>query len=104
MVVFSLFVQMGCGATFAVVPFVKQTGIGIGLGHRRAGGNAGAVAAGFLFKSDLAWPTAFADLGGLVTASSFLALLVRLAPEPATETQAGVTSASEVQVGLVPVQ
>jgi NNP family nitrate/nitrite transporter-like MFS transporter len=100
MAVFSLFVQMGCGATFAVVPFVNKRALGSVSGIVGAGGNAGAVAAGFLFKSDLSWPTALLILGGLVTASSFLALLVRLAPE----TQAAVTPATEAQVGLIPVQ
>jgi NNP family nitrate/nitrite transporter-like MFS transporter len=104
MLVFSLFVQMGCGATFAVVPFVNKRALGSVSGIVGAGGNAGAVAAGFLFKSDLAWPTALLILGGLVTASSFLALLVRLSPETAGETQAGATATSEVQVGLIPVQ
>ncbi len=104
MLVFSLFVQMGCGATFAVVPFVNKRALGSVSGIVGAGGNAGAVAAGFLFKSDLSWPTALLILGGLVTASSFLALLVRLAPETAEETQSGVQPASETEVALIPVQ
>ena len=46
-----------------------------------AGGNAGAVAAGFLFKGSASWPTALLILGGTVSAVSFLALAVRFAPE-----------------------
>ena len=43
-----------------------------------AGGNAGAVAAGFLFKAEgLAWPQALLILGACVTAASTLALAVR---------------------------
>ncbi|HEY7090137.1 MAG TPA: MFS transporter [Tepidisphaeraceae bacterium] len=86
MVVFSLFVQMGCGATYAVVPFVNKRALGSVSGIVGAGGNAGAVAAGFLFKSALSWPTVLLLLGGLVAASAFLTLLVRFAPESESET------------------
>jgi NNP family nitrate/nitrite transporter-like MFS transporter len=86
MVVFSLFVQMGCGATYAVVPFVNKRALGSVSGIVGAGGNAGAVAAGFLFKGSLPWPMALLLLGGLVTVSAFLALLVRFAPESEVET------------------
>ena len=43
------------------------------------------MAAGFLFKSALPWPTALLLLGGLVSASAFLAFLVRFAPESEQE-------------------
>jgi NNP family nitrate/nitrite transporter-like MFS transporter len=71
---FSLFVQMGCGATFSVVPFINKKSLGSVSGIVGAGGNAGAVAAGFLFKGAMAWPTALLILGIAVTACSFLAL------------------------------
>ena len=51
MLVFSLFVQMSEGATFSVVPFVSKRAQGAVAGIVGAGGNAGAVAAGFLFPS-----------------------------------------------------
>lgn len=85
MVVFSLFVQMGCGATYAVVPFVNPRALGSVSGIVGAGGNAGAVAAGFLFKSALPWPTVLLLLGGVVAACAFLALLIRFAPENTAE-------------------
>jgi NNP family nitrate/nitrite transporter-like MFS transporter len=53
-----------------------------------AGGNAGAVAAGFLFKAEsIAWPTALLILGLAVTAASFATFLVRFDPalEPVPE-------------------
>ena len=50
MIVFSLFVQMSEGATFSVVPFVNKKAIGAVSGIVGAGGNAGAVAAGFLLN------------------------------------------------------
>lgn len=77
LVVFSLFVQMSEGATFSVVPFVNKKALGAVAGIVGAGGNAGAVAAGFLFKGSLEWPTALLILGGLVTAVSFLAFAVQ---------------------------
>jgi len=81
LILFSLFVQMSEGATFSVVPFVNKKALGAVSGIVGAGGNAGAVAAGFLFKGSLSWPNALLILGGLVTACSLLALLVRFSPQ-----------------------
>ena len=50
MIFFSLFVQMSEGATFSVVPFINRRALGSVAGIVGAGGNAGAVAAGFLFR------------------------------------------------------
>jgi NNP family nitrate/nitrite transporter-like MFS transporter len=80
MMLFGLFVKMSNGATYAVVPFVNPRALGAIAGIVGAGGNAGAVAAGFLFKGNLPWPTALFALGMAVTTCSFLALLVRFAP------------------------
>ena len=52
MVFFGLFVHMSCGATYAVVPFINKKALGGVAGIVGAGGNAGAVAAGFLFRSE----------------------------------------------------
>jgi NNP family nitrate/nitrite transporter-like MFS transporter len=82
MLVFSLCVQMSEGATYSVVPFVNKRALGSVAGIVGAGGNAGAVAAGFLFRSpNLSWPTAFLVLGGVVTGVSALSLVVRFSPE-----------------------
>lgn len=68
LIAFSLFVQMSEGATYAVVPFINKKALGSVSGIVGAGGNAGAVAAGFLFKSEaITWPTAFFILGVIVT-------------------------------------
>ena len=80
LIVFSLFVQMSEGATFAVVPFVNKKALGSVAGIVGAGGNAGAVAAGFLFRGAVPWPTAFLVLGALVTVTAFLAFAVRFSP------------------------
>lgn len=78
MVLFSVFVQMAEGATFAVVPFINKKATGSVSGIVGAGGNAGAIAAGFLFKSEhLPVPSALLIMGGCVCLLSFSALAVR---------------------------
>ncbi len=81
MIVFSLFVQMSEGATFSIVPFINKKAIGAVAGIVGAGGNMGAVGAGFLFRSEhLSYPAALLILGGLVTVCSFATFLVRFKP------------------------
>jgi len=64
LVIFSVFVQMAEGATFAVVPFVNADALGGVVGIVAAGGNAGAVLAGLLFRmDDFAWADALSALG-----------------------------------------
>lgn len=82
MVIFSLFVQMSEGATFGIVPFVNRKALGAVAGIVGAGGNAGAVAAGFLFKSEgLTYQDGLLYLGIAVMICSFAALAVRFSPE-----------------------
>lgn len=86
LIIFSLFVQMSEGATYSVVPFINRKALGSVAGIVGAGGNAGAVAAGFLFKSSaISWPTAFFILGAVVTCASFLAFTVRFTTEAETD-------------------
>ncbi|MCA9173366.1 MAG: MFS transporter [Planctomycetales bacterium] len=86
LIVFSLFVQMSEGATYSVVPFINPKALGSVSGIVGAGGNAGAVAAGFLFKTEsLSWPTALFVLGAVVTCCSFLTFAVRFSPAAETE-------------------
>lgn len=105
MVVFSLFVQMSEGATYSVVPFINKKAIGAVSGIVGAGGNAGAVMAGFLFKMEtLTYPEALAILGLFVTGISILALLVRFSP--ADEKSAALeleSSLAEKSGELIPV-
>ena len=78
LVAFSMFVQMSEGATFSVVPFVNRKALGSVAGIVGAGGNAGAVAAGFLFRLEgLPWPQALLILGVIVACTASLTLLVR---------------------------
>ena len=86
LIVFSLFVQMSEGATFSVVPFINKKALGSVAGIVGAGGNAGAVAAGFLFKSAaISWPTALFILGVIVTCCSFLSFAVTFSREAESE-------------------
>jgi NNP family nitrate/nitrite transporter-like MFS transporter len=82
LVLFSLFVQMSEGATFSVVPFLNRRALGAVAGVVGAGGNLGAIAAGFLFKNEsLTWPLALLILGAVVAASSLLTFVVRFSDE-----------------------
>ncbi|RMG84249.1 MAG: MFS transporter [Chloroflexi bacterium] len=81
LIIFSMFVQMSEGATYSVVPFINKRALGSVAGIVGAGGNAGAVLAGFLFKNEaLAWPQALLILGIVVSVVSVTALLVRFSP------------------------
>jgi NNP family nitrate/nitrite transporter-like MFS transporter len=81
MIIFSLFVQMSEGATYSVVPFVNKKALGSIAGIVGAGGNMGAVSAGFLFRTEsLTWPQALLILGAIVFCTSFLAYFVRFSP------------------------
>jgi len=81
MIAFGLFMKMSEGATYAVVPFVNKKAIGSVSGIVGAGGNAGAVAAGFMFKGAVSWSAALFVLGALVSVASFLAFAVRFSAE-----------------------
>ncbi|MBZ5666271.1 MAG: MFS transporter [Acidobacteriia bacterium] len=76
--VFGLFVCMACGVSYAVVPLVRPRAIGSASGIVGAGGNVGALLAGFLFKSEnLSSANAFFYLGISVAVSAFFVLLLR---------------------------
>lgn len=82
LVLFGLFTHMSAGATYAVTPFVKRDAVGAVAGVVGAGGNLGAVLAGFLFRSDGYPPeSAFLVLGVAVLAAAALVLLVRFKTE-----------------------
>ena len=75
-ILFGVFVCAGCGATYAIVPFVNPKAVGSVSGIVGAGGNFGAVAMGFLFGA-VNWHHSMMVLGGIVTACSFLAWGIR---------------------------
>src|SRR5262249_52740723 len=80
-----LFVKMSNGATYAVTPFINRQAIGPVSGIVGAGGNLGAVLAGFLFGEQLLWTTALLILGAAVAATSFVVLVVRFSAQAETD-------------------
>lgn len=96
MLVFSVFVQMSEGATYALVPFINRRALGAVAGIVGAGGNVGAVAAGFLFRLEsFPFEQAFLVLGLIITAGSFTALLVRFRREAAVAPAAAAGAGGE---------
>jgi MFS transporter, NNP family, nitrate/nitrite transporter len=77
MMLTGLFIKMSNGATYAVVPFVNKRTLGAVAGIVGAGGNAGSVLAGFLFKGAMPWTQALLVLGATISAVSVLVLVVR---------------------------
>jgi len=94
LIVFSLFTQMSEGATYSVVPFINKKALGAVAGVVGAGGNAGAVLAGFLFKNMIDWSQAFLILGIVVTCASFLAFFVRFSTKQEDEQRAAFAAAN----------
>jgi NNP family nitrate/nitrite transporter-like MFS transporter len=77
MLCFGLFTHMACGATYALVPFVKPKALGGVAGIVGAGGNVGAVLAGFLMKGTGDVHRTLLILSALVVASSLCAIAAR---------------------------
>jgi len=102
MLVSGLFIKMSNGASYAIVPFINKRALGAVAGIVGAGGNAGAVAAGFLFKNQkVTWQQALLILGVLVFASASLAFLVRFSERD--EASAREEMEERFNAGLVPV-
>ncbi len=81
MIVFSLFVQMSEGATYGIVPFINRKALGAVAGIVGAGGNAGAVAAGFLFRAEgITMQQGLLYLGAMVAVASIGTVFVRFSP------------------------
>lgn len=82
MLLFGLFVCMGCGATYAVIPFINKRALGPVAGIVGAGGNVGALLSGYLFKVEsLDWHQALLVLGVVVLGCAACTVLVRFQPE-----------------------
>ena len=77
MTMFGLFTHMACGATYALVPFVDRKALGGVAGLIGAGGNIGAVAAGFLNKASATPQQCLIVLGYVVAGTAVCALAVR---------------------------
>jgi NNP family nitrate/nitrite transporter-like MFS transporter len=81
MLIFGLFTHMACGATYSLVPFVNRRALGGVAGIVGAGGNVGAVAAGFIVKGAATVQHSLLILGAIVTVSAACALAVRFSRE-----------------------
>ena len=89
MMLTGLFVKMSNGATYSVVPFINKRALGAVAGIVGAGGNAGAVLAGFLFKSpSLSYSQGLLILGVAICAASTLAFAVRFSQAETIEEMA----------------
>ncbi|RKZ06620.1 MFS transporter [bacterium] len=101
MIVFSLFVQMSEGATYSVVPFINRKALGSIAGIVGAGGNMGAVSAGFLLRVEaISWSNALLILGAAVLCFSFFALLVKFSPADEKAAAAAHMAAVQKQAEL----
>jgi NNP family nitrate/nitrite transporter-like MFS transporter len=87
MLAFGMCTHMACGATYALVPFVNRRALGGVAGIVGAGGNVGAVVAGFLMKGTGDVRQTLMILGGAVLVSAACAIGVRFGAA-ATETPA----------------
>src|SRR5688572_29733445 len=95
MLLFALFLKMSNGATYSVVPFINKKAVGSVAGIVGAGGNVGAVLAGFLFKSsEITYRESLFIIGIVVSVVSVISLLLSLSkkttgelltPEPGRE-------------------
>jgi NNP family nitrate/nitrite transporter-like MFS transporter len=78
MMLLGLFVKMSNGANYSIVPFINRRALGAVAGIVGAAGNAGAVLAGFLFRtSSLTYSQAFLILGIVILASAPAAFFLR---------------------------
>jgi NNP family nitrate/nitrite transporter-like MFS transporter len=77
MLLFALFVKMSNGATYSVVPFINDKALGAVSGIVGAGGNVGAVLAGFLFKSEtISYQEGLFFMGVAVTVTAVISVLI----------------------------
>jgi NNP family nitrate/nitrite transporter-like MFS transporter len=74
---FGLFTHMACGATYSLTPFIDRRALGGVAGIIGAGGNVGAVAAGFVMKGAISVDHGLFVLGIAVTGSAFCAAAVK---------------------------
>jgi MFS transporter, NNP family, nitrate/nitrite transporter len=93
MLIFAIATHMSAGATYAVIPLLRQDSVGAVSGIVGAGGNLLAFAIGFLFKIDgIEFTTIFLILAGIVGMIGLLPLILRF--EPNTNTEGAIESAA----------
>lgn len=82
MIIFSIFVQAACGASFGVVPFISRRSLGGIIGMTAAGGNLGSVVTQSLFFTSGSFHTevGLVYMGLLMIACTMLVSLVYFPP------------------------
>jgi len=86
MLLFALFLKMSNGATYSVVPFINKKAVGSVAGIVGAGGNVGAVLAGFLFKSsEISYRESLFIIGIAVSVVSVISLLLSVSKKTTEE-------------------
>ena len=87
---FAMFLKMANGVTYAIVPFVNPKAMGSVSGIVGAGGNVGAVLAGFLFKSSsISYGQAFVYIGVAIACVAAVIALVDFNKKPSHLTEIG---------------
>jgi NNP family nitrate/nitrite transporter-like MFS transporter len=92
MLCFGLFTHMACGATYALVPFIDSRALGGVAGIVGAGGNVGAVLAGFLMKATGNIQQTLAILSALVVFCALCAIAVRFTIDSTEAAAAGAAA------------
>lgn len=96
MLCFAMFLKMANGVTYAIVPFVNPKAIGSVSGIVGAGGNVGAVLAGFLFKSSsISYAQAFMYIGVAIACVAALVALINFDKNRATVNEAANMEVAE---------
>jgi len=99
MALFGLFTHMACGATYALMPFIDRKALGGVAGLIGAGGNIGAVAAGFLNKATDTPQQTLLILGLIVAGTSLCAISVRFSAQHKSAEQKLLDAALAVRHG-----
>jgi NNP family nitrate/nitrite transporter-like MFS transporter len=94
MLCFGLCTHMACGATYALVPFIDRRSLGGVAGIIGAGGNVGAVLAGFLMKGTGNIQQTLSILSMLVIVSALCAIAVRFSVAAEESTLTGNKAAA----------
>lgn len=96
MLFFALFLKMANGATYAVVPFINKRSVGLVAGIVGAGGNVGAVLAGFLLASEtVSYRQGFLIMGAGVSLIALLSFMMIVSQK--TRDQASRMNPASVQ-------
>jgi len=102
MLLFALFLKMSNGATYSVVPFINNKAIGMVSGIVGAGGNVGAVMAGFLFKSEnLTYRDSLFIIGSVVVVVAVIAFLMSVSKKTQEQFLPDFNSDSSLKESLV---